>query len=137
MRGRHPGRRWAGRSVRGFNLLEIMIVVAIISLLTTAVALGVTKWKRGADASISTTSADTLRRGVIAWRLQHGGDDCPTRPVLIRDGVLDEGQKARDAWGTPLAIECDGERVRVRSCGPDRKPGTADDLVVPAPEDGS
>jgi hypothetical protein len=38
-----------------------------------------------------------------------------------------------DPWGAPYTIACDddGEDVYVRSAGPDRRRGTADDVAVP------
>ena len=33
-----------------------------------------------------------------------------------------------DPWGTPYQIECDHDKVRVFSMGPDKQAGTADDI---------
>jgi general secretion pathway protein G len=54
---------------------------------------------------------------------------CPTLTGLVEDGRLARDARTDDAWGQRFRIVCDGERTSVRSAGPDRKPGTPDDLV--------
>lgn len=38
-----------------------------------------------------------------------------------------------DAWKTPIRIVCLSSIVRIVSAGPDREPGTADDIYVELP----
>lgn len=46
-------------------------------------------------------------------------------PVFSAEGLL------VDRWGTPLVVHPEGWRqIELRSAGPDRKPYTADDLVI-------
>jgi type II secretion system (T2SS) protein G len=37
-------------------------------------------------------------------------------------------ESSTDPWGTPFQIQCAHDRVRVFSMGPDKLPGTADDI---------
>lgn len=46
-------------------------------------------------------------------------------PIFSKDGLL------IDRWGTPLVVHPEGWRqIELRTAGPDRKPYTADDLVI-------
>jgi hypothetical protein len=51
--------------------------------------------------------------------------------TLADDGELSAGARLHDSWGTPFVIACNGEDVTVRSAGPDRHFGTADDIRAP------
>lgn len=72
---------------------------------------------------------ELLRMGAELWRATHD-DVCPTVEQLERDRVLDPKSAVRnDPWGTAIAIQCSDEQVSVASAGPDKKFGTADDIV--------
>lgn len=75
------------------------------------------------------TTVKVIEMGVELWRATHD-DLCPTVEQLVRDRVLDpKPAVANDPWGTAFTIQCSDEAVSVRSAGPDRKLGTADDIV--------
>lgn len=59
-------------------------------------------------------------------------DVCPDVDDLVRAKLL-APQKADDPWGTPYRVRCAGSHVSVRSAGPDRRFGTADDVDPDAP----
>jgi len=50
-----------------------------------------------------------------------------------KDDLIDSGFVVRtafeDPWGTPIAFKCTSDDIRVRSAGPDRVFGTADDVT--------
>jgi hypothetical protein len=50
---------------------------------------------------------------------------CPTWEALVAQGVL--RRVPRDPWNTPFLLECEAS-VKVTSAGPDKTPGTEDDL---------
>jgi hypothetical protein len=56
-------------------------------------------------------------------------DACPT-PELLKAEHLTSGTTT-DPWGVPYRIECEGPFISVRSSGPDRVLGNADDLIQP------
>lgn len=63
-----------------------------------------------------------------------GGVWCPTvqqildlTPEPARTFLLSD-TNGIDPWGTPYQIECDQDKVRAFSMGPDKQPGTADDI---------
>jgi general secretion pathway protein G len=119
------------RQRRGVTLVEVLIVVAIMSLLSAGVALAVIPaWMR---ARIETTrmSATELRKAALNWQAQTASAECPTPTVLYQARVVDSVSKLADAWDTPFKIACEEDDVRVYSAGPDRKRDTDDDIVVP------
>jgi general secretion pathway protein G len=116
---------------RGVTLIEVMIVVVIIGLISGGVAVAVLP--RLKEASIKTTvvSARELRRAAEQWRGMHASDQCPTTQILRADKAIDTASKLTDAWDDPFRIICDDDETTVISDGPDKKPGTADDIRVP------
>jgi general secretion pathway protein G len=116
---------------RGVTLIEVMIVVVIIGLISGGVAVAVLP--RLKEASIKTTvvSARELRRAAEQWRGTHASDQCPTTLILRTDKAIDTASKLTDAWDDPFKIICEDDETTVISDGPDKKPGTADDIRVP------
>jgi hypothetical protein len=47
---------------------------------------------------------------------------------LIRDRAVDR-HSLNDAWGTPIAYRCSDRGTQVRSAGPNKVFGTADDIT--------
>jgi general secretion pathway protein G len=122
------------RRARGTTLLEILVVLGIIALISSAI--GVAVYKHLMEARVQTTrqSALSLRQSVVLYRMAHASDDCPSAETLKQAELVDSASKLTDAWDRPFAITC-GERgeVHVASGGPDKKLGTEDDIVAPEP----
>jgi general secretion pathway protein G len=116
---------------RGVTLIEVLIVIAIMSMLASAVAVAVLGIHRDAQRDAAAIDAASLRTLASAWRSRHPNDECPTTARLVADRMLDRGSKAHDPWGTPYVISCSEDEVTVLSAGPDRRQGTADDIVAP------
>jgi hypothetical protein len=115
-------------------LVEVLIVVAIMSLVAGGVAVAAYKYYEYAKVQTATTNARAVRNGVKGWMMLFGGSECPTMPELIRRGGLDEDARRTDPWGMPWRIECSGGAVTVYSNGPDRERDTPDDIRVPPSE---
>jgi general secretion pathway protein G len=118
---------------RGLTLIEVMVVITILGLVSVGIAVGVLKYLEHARIRDAETQGAVLRQQAQAWRSLSAHEECPTPERLLKDGVLDEGSRLKDGWETPYVIECEGERIQVRSAGPDRKLVTPDDIVIPAP----
>ncbi len=126
---RHRG--YERRRARGFNLIEIVVAIAIIAMLSAAITVGVVKIKKGQDIEITKTNAQSLRGAVKVWWAL-GNKDCPTVTQLIADGALDKNRSTKvDAWTQPWIIKCEGDDAIVLSRGPDKEAETADDIRVP------
>lgn len=108
----------------------MLIVVAIMSLVAAGAAVAILPRWTEAQLRATEMAARTLRGGAIAWQGVHGAG-CPTVTALLDERLVDRASKTDDAWGQPFEISCDGADVVVRSRGPDKRPGTPDDVVVP------
>jgi general secretion pathway protein G len=132
------------RNKPGFTLMEIMAVLIIIGLLATLV--GTQALKQVKRAQIETTKANlkTLHNAVIQFYADTGR--YPTEEegltVLIEqpsdvenwdtEGYLEQTQIPKDGWGQDFIYERfpeSGKQFVIRSCGPDREPGTDDDML--------
>jgi prepilin-type N-terminal cleavage/methylation domain-containing protein len=120
------------RARGGFSLLEVLVVIAIIAMLSGAVAVAVIKHKEQADISMTRTNAQTIRLGVKSWWVTHDSATCPTVKTLVVDGELDKGKVAKDAWQQAWRLKCEDNDITVLSNGPDKLPDTEDDIRVPA-----
>ncbi len=117
----------------GFSLVEIMLVVAIMGILASVVVVNLRG--RSQEARINATRASIANIGaaIEMYEIQVGQlpdtlEDL-TRPLgdqppLIRGGV------PTDSWGTPFSYARKGSMdYEIRSAGPDRQPGTEDDIT--------
>jgi general secretion pathway protein G len=120
------------RRGRGFSLLEIVVVVAIIAMISAGITVAVTKHAADAKRRLSITNAVAIRQAVKAWWLENDASQCPTVKLLVADGSLDRRKNVElDAWMEPWKIECSSQDATVMSKGPDRKAQTEDDISVP------
>ena len=114
------------------TLIEVMVVVVILGLIASAVAIALFPEHRRAQIRMTHVSAATMRTAASAWRMEIGGDACPTPETLRADQRIDSASKLTDAWGTPYRIVCRGNETIVISLGPDKKESD-DDVVEPEP----
>ena len=119
------------RYARGVTLVEVLVVVAIMSILSAVVAFAVIPMWIETQKKTARLNASSLRRLAGAWRLNHVGEECPTFARLRADRLLDQESNPNDPWGSPYSIVCTEDDVTVVSPGPDKKAGTADDIVAP------
>jgi len=105
-----------------------MVVIALISLLTTGVAVGALKMLRDAEDEQARTNAAALAAAAEAFIIGHGSEECPTPEEMQRDGVLSSRSKTEDPWGTPYRIVCETDSAIAISAGRDRTFDTSDDV---------
>jgi hypothetical protein len=105
-----------------------IVVVAVVG----ALVYGWDKFQR-AGASSPRTHVILLRQATMQLQAD-GFAGCPTAQQVLdlsqepSKSELQKEMSGLDPWGTPFQIQCDRERVRVFSMGPDKLPGTADDI---------
>lgn len=116
---------------RGVTLIEVLIVVAILSMIAAGVTVAVLPKFKEAAVKNTETNAREIRNAVQRWRGLRGGSDCPSISQLVQDKEIDSASKTDDAWGSPYKIACTEDDVIVSSPGPDKKEGSSDDIVVP------
>ncbi len=122
------GRRKHCLKQQGMTLVEIMIVVVIMAMIAAAVgfsALGATD-----SARIDTAKTEVKSVSGVAelYLSQHAGIECPTLDELQQSRLLRRGASGKDPWGNQYEIVCQDGDVNVTSAGPDREPGTTDDV---------
>lgn len=119
----------AAKNQRGMTLIEIMVVVAIISLVLGGV--GIMAFNRFQDAQLDTARNEVVKiRGAIeTYRVNKRGKCPKTMEDLKAAGFIDK--VAKDPWGTTYEFKCPGEKdqIDVVSAGPDGEMGTADDIA--------
>lgn len=125
---------------RGFTLLELMLVMAILVILASLGTVAVLNMRRGADADAAVTQIATLSQQCKAFKLNMGYfpntlDDLIVQPQGAtpqkwRGPYLDISQIPLDSWGNPFTYAADemNNKVQITSAGPDRQAGTADDI---------
>jgi prepilin-type N-terminal cleavage/methylation domain-containing protein len=114
----------------GMTLTEIMVVVIIMALISTAVAAAVIPAIQKAKIQATQNDVRVVRGAAQRWMTENAG--CPAFEEL----TLDAGARQLDVWDHPFAIECDGSGPIVSSRGPDGDAGTDDDIQVPGPRRG-
>jgi general secretion pathway protein G len=116
-------------SQRGMTLIEIMVVVAIISLILGGV--GVMAFNRFQDARLSTARNETttIQGAIEQYRVTKRGKCPKSLQDLKAAGFINKIGK--DPWGNDYDFKCPGEKmtVDVVSAGPDGALGSEDDIA--------
>ncbi len=115
---------------RGMTLIEIMVVVAIISMLMGTVAIGAFSAFEKAKVKDAKMVIKAVEQGLVAYQTDNT-DSCPKALVdLYTQKYLTKEPK--DPWGEPLVFKCPGEHNKdgadLVSKGKDKQEGTADDI---------
>lgn len=121
--------RMARHAARGFTLLEIMVVLAIIALIAGGVGVMVFSRFKKAQEKTAKTRVGEIASATMQYMMDNN-NDCPgSLQVLEQQKYLKKGFK--DPWGKDFILVCPGSHdsdVDVSSAGPDRQEGTADDI---------
>jgi len=127
---RHPSRvGFAAKTQRGMTLIEIMVVVAIISLIMGGV--GIMAFNRYQDAQKSDTRNQTITiAGAIEQYRTAKRGKCPKTLEDLKAAQF-ISRVAKDAWGNEFKFKCPGEKtsIDVMSPGEDGEFGTPDDIT--------
>jgi general secretion pathway protein G len=141
-------------SVKGFTLIEVLLVVGILVVLATVGVVGYSKIKAGADRDTTAVLVKDTCHAVDLYYIKMGAFptseeglkalcEAPSDETLVEKWnsgggpFLKDGQIPKDPWGTELhyeLVQTDsssttvGPAYHVWSDGPDRQPGTDDDI---------
>jgi len=116
---------------RGFTLLEIMVVLAIIGLIVGSVGVMVFNRFKRAQVQTAKTRVTEISNATTQYMLDNS-NTCP-RGIddLVAQKYLKKGLK--DPWGKDFIFRCPGTQdtdgADVASAGPDKQEGTQDDIT--------
>jgi len=105
-----------------------MVVIALLSLLATAVAVAVLPILTDSEDKQAKTNAAALAAAAEAFIIAHGFEECPTPDGMQRGGFLSSRSNTEDPWGTPYRIQCEPDSAIAISAGRDRTFETGDDV---------
>lgn len=123
--------RHSPSNLRGVTLIEVLVVVAIMTLIAAAVGVPAYIHYDQTKDRVALSGAREVRKAVKLYWVATGDARCPSLQELTTAQFLDEDSPHRDPWGSPWRIDCDGARVSVHSAGRDRRHDTEDDVRVP------
>ena len=127
-------RKIAEAAKRGFTLVELLVVVAILGILATVAIQNIGSHIDKTNETAARTSVQTIDGAIGTYKATHGGKMPSGLAALVDDSgdeepILKGGEGALvDPWGTEYKLETKGRRYWVVSAGPDETFGTEDDI---------
>jgi general secretion pathway protein G len=126
-------------SERGMTLIEIMVVLVIIGMIAAAVAVNVVGQQQKAELKQARTDVQNIAtNGVDSFRVMKGHYPSTEEGIraLVQEGFLKPNNAEGtllDPWKQPYVYLYPGQAhadgYDVKSNGPDRQPGTEDDIT--------
>lgn len=128
----------------GFTLMEILLVLAILVVLASMVGLSYSRIQKSMQVSSARTQIGLLEDAVKAYQIGVGSlppnleallaapPELPN-PAKWQGPYLEKQTLPVDPWDQPFQYEIvdqANDKFQIRSNGPDRQPGTTDDIAT-------
>lgn len=129
--GTAPARSKLGSAAQSAVRIALAVAAIVALAVIAALAYGWPKLQRAGEPG-PVAQAIVLRQATMQL-LADGFVGCPTVQQVLELSTGPsksqlQNEMGNDPWGTPFQIQCERERVRVFSMGPDKLPGTPDDI---------
>ena len=115
---------------RGFTLVELLVVVAILGILGTIAIQNVTGHIAKTRITAAEAGVRALQEACTTYYIQH--KKLPTSLEQLVEGddpILEGGDGALyEPWDTKYELEVKGKKVIIKSAGEDGSMGTEDDI---------
>jgi general secretion pathway protein G len=126
------------RRRRGFTLIEVLLVVAILLILASLATVAISRTLKGTQDKQAKIDISTISQAINVYYLDVGAyPNALMDLVALPDGVDQnkwngsylEKDLPKDPWGAEYEYSVDGDKFFIRSNGKDKTPGTVDDIT--------
>ncbi|MDX1947604.1 MAG: type II secretion system major pseudopilin GspG [Pirellulaceae bacterium] len=135
------------RRRRGFTLMEVLLVLAILVILGSFVTVGYIQLQKNANKDATKSQISMLESAIEHYELNVGRlpsdlDGLRNLPADLKNpakwsGPYIKGELPKDAWGNDFHYEVTDEKTstfRIWSDGPDQQGGSDDDISNDEPK---
>lgn len=121
------------QTARGFSMIEIVVAIAVISILASIAAPVAMRFEMRAQVAAATEEIQSIETALLA-SFEDQQAFPKTLDALEDEGLLSGGlsgsESILDPWGNAYTMDVSGITAQIASAGPDREGGTTDDLVL-------